>query len=176
MGPGRLLTRFRGRLRRETRQGHILLCMALWSIISFLLISHFLVCSVTVRGRSMEPTLFPGQQFLLNRWAYRFFPLTQGDLVVVRDPEHGELLVKRIIAVPHDTLELREDGVYINHLPLRENYLAPGGYTYSRKFGHTPLTLKDEEYFVMGDNRLVSLDSRWYGPVRATDILGTIPR
>jgi len=73
--PARLIRLFRGHLKRETRQGYILLCMALWSIISFLLVSNFLFCSVTVRGASMEPTLFAGEQFLLNRWAYRIFPL-----------------------------------------------------------------------------------------------------
>jgi signal peptidase I len=174
--PERLFRRFRARLKPETRQGHILLCMALWSIISFLLVSRFLFCSVTVRGESMEPTLFPGQQFILNRWAHRLFPVTYGDLVVVRDPERREPLIKRIIALPCDTIQFRRDGVYINNLPLREDYLAPHVYTYSRKQGDRPLTLGADEYFVMGDNRLVSLDSRWYGPVRARDLLGTIPR
>ena len=73
--PSHLLPSLRRRMKRETRQGHILLCMALWSIISFLFVSNFLFCSITVRGSSMEPTLFAGQQFLLNRWAYRLFPL-----------------------------------------------------------------------------------------------------
>jgi signal peptidase I len=160
MQPGRLLRQVRGRLRKETRQGYILLCMALWSIISFLLVSNFLFCAVTVRGRSMEPTLFGGDQFLLNRWAYRLFPLTYGDLVVIRDPTNGELLVKRIVALPKDTIEIRREGLYLN----------------SRKFAQHPLTLNDHEFFVMGDNRLVSLDSRAYGPIQFRDILGTISR
>lgn len=176
ISPDRLLRVFRGRLRRETRQGHILLCMALWSIISFLLISHFLFCSVTVRGRSMEPTLFPGEQFILNRWAYRLFPLNRGDLVVVRDPENRELLVKRIIAIPRDTIQLRRRGVYVNNLPLREDYLPRNADTYWQRYGEHALTLNDHEYFVMGDNRLISLDSRWYGPVHSRDILGTLSR
>jgi signal peptidase I len=166
----------RGRLKRETRQGHILLCMALWSIISFLLISNFLFCSVTVRGASMEPTLFAGQQFLLNRWAYRLFPLTYGDLVVVRDPTDRDMLVKRIIALPLDTVEIRNNRVFVNNLPLCEDYLPAHVKTYSRDHGHRALTLKEDQYFVMGDNRLVSLDSRWYGPVSRRDLLGTIPR
>jgi signal peptidase I len=163
-------------MKRETRQGHILLCMALWSIISFLFVSNFLFCSITVRGASMEPTLFAGQQFLLNRWAYRLFPLTYGDLVVVRDPADQGLLIKRIIALPRDTIEIRNQRVYVNNLPLREDYLPPQVRTFSRDYARQRLTLKEDEYFVMGDNRVVSLDSRWYGPVRSRDLLGTIPR
>jgi signal peptidase I len=163
-------------MKRETRQGHILLCMALWSIISFLFVSNFLFCSITVRGSSMEPTLFAGQQFLLNRWAYRLFPLTYGDLVVVRDPGDRGMLIKRIIALPRDTIEIRDQRVYVNNIPLREDYLPPNIHTYSRDQTHQRLTLKENEYFVMGDNRMVSLDSRWYGPVRGRDLLGTIPR
>jgi signal peptidase I len=174
--PANLFPSLRGRLKRETRQGHILLCMALWSIISFLLVSNFIFCSVTVRGSSMEPTLFAGQQFLLNRWAYRVFPLTYGDLVVVRDPADGGMLIKRIIALPNDTLEIRDDRVYVNNLALREDYLPPHVHTYSRNYGRQSLTLREDEYFVMGDNRLVSLDSRSYGPVPGRDLLGTIPR
>jgi signal peptidase I len=124
----------------------------------------------------MEPTLFGGDQFLLNRWAYRLFPLTYGDLVVIRDPTNGELLVKRIVALPKDTIEIRREGVYLNNLPYREDYLPRNVHTHSRKFGQHALTLDDHEFFVMGDNRLVSLDSRAYGPIQFRDILGTISR
>ena len=174
--PDRLLHAFRGHLKRETRQGHILLCMALWSIISFLLISNFLFCAVTVQGKSMEPTLFAGQQFLLNRWAYRLFPLTYGDLVVVRDPEDGGMLIKRVIALPTDTIELRQDGVYVNNLRLQEDYLPDSVRTHPSKYGRRAISLGTDEYFVMGDNRYVSLDSRWYGPVQTCALVGTISR
>jgi signal peptidase I len=164
----------RGRLQPETRQGYILLCMALWSVISFLLISNFIVCTVTVSGVSMLPNLHPGQVYLLNRWSHRLFAPGYGDLIVVRDRPNGELLVKRVIALPHDTIEFKQGHVLLNGRTLREPYLQNGTFTSSREFGRSVRKLADDEFFVMGDNRVVSEDSRSYGPVRRADILGTI--
>ena len=165
---------FRARLQPETRQGYILLCMALWSVISFLIVSNFIVSTVSVSGVSMVPTLYPGQVYLLNRWSTRLFPPNYGDLVVVRDRSSGELLVKRIVALPNDTIEFRQGRVLINDRSLREPYLSPGTYTAPRKIGAPPRQLAHEEFFVLGDNRTVSEDSRSHGPIRRADILGTI--
>jgi signal peptidase I len=164
----------RGRVQPETRQGYILICMALWSVISFLFISNFIVSTVTITGVSMVPTLYPEQVYLLNRWSHRLFPPTYGDLVVVRDRVNGELLVKRVIGLPHDTIEFKQGRVFLNGHPLRESYLPAGTYTAPRQLGRAPCQLDDDQYFVMGDNRVVSEDSRLHGPVRRGDILGTI--
>jgi len=165
---------FRGRLRRETRQGHILVCLALWSTISFLFVSRFVYSSVVVEGTSMAPTLLPSERRLLNRWLHHVIPFQRGDLVVLQQWAGGPKVVKRIIALPEETIQLRDDGVYVDGLRLGEPYVARDSYTYSRRMGDRKLTLGPDEYFVMGDNRLVSQDSRWYGPVRRSDLLGTI--
>jgi signal peptidase I len=148
--------------------------MALWSVLSFLFISNFVISTITISGLSMEPTLSPGQVYLLNRWSHRFFPLNYGDLVVVRDHSHNDLVVKRVIALPTDTIAFHHGTVLLNGEPIHEPYLHDNTRTYSRRFSQYPLTLGSEEYFLMGDNRLVSDDSRSHGPFYRKDVLGTI--
>jgi signal peptidase I len=162
------------RLVPETRQGYILLCMALWSVISFLIISNFVVSTVTVSGVSMVPTLFPGQVCLLNRWSHRLFSPHYGDLVVVRDRSTGDSLVKRVIALPNDTISFERGAVLVNGRTLDEPYLPTGTRTSSFSAAKRMVQLLADEFFVMGDNRPVSDDSRSHGPVRRSEILGTI--
>ena len=122
----------------------------------------------------MVPTLQPAERRLLNHWLHHFIPFQRGDLVVFHEHGDGPEVVKRIIALPHETIQLCEDGVRIDGLRLHEEYVQPGGYTHSRRMGDRIHTLGPDEFFVMGDNRLVSEDSRWYGPVRRSDLLGVV--
>jgi signal peptidase I len=165
---------FRGRLQRETRQGYVLLCMALWSVISFLFITNFVFSTVTISGQSMAPTLKPGEQYFLNRWACRIFGPGYGDLVVLRDSAHQELLVKRVIALPNDVVQVEGDHVCINGRQLHEPYLPAHVVTRAARMTGRSVKLGPDEFFVMGDNRSVSEDSRNYGPVRRADLLGTL--
>jgi signal peptidase I len=125
-------------------------------------------------GSSMVPTLRDGDWRLVNRWWPRLIGIERGDLVLVQDPTCRTKVIKRIIGLPGDVLEMREDGVYVNRRKLEEPYLAPGIYTWSRRHGTRPVSVGAGRYFVMGDNRTVSLDSRWYGSVRESSILGIV--
>ena len=162
------------RLQPETRQGYILLCVVLWSVLSFMVTSTFLYSSVVVVGRSMEPTLHQGDRFVLNRWFHRIFPFDRGELVVVAEPGDDERVVKRVIALPSDTVHFEGGAVYVNGSRLSESYLPPGMNTYSLRMGARTLRLGPKQYFVMGDNRQVSEDSRYYGPVHRTRLLGVL--
>jgi len=157
---------------QQFRQGGALLVCAL---LSYLLISHFCVQSVRVVGMSMLPTLHDSQFYLLNRWVLHFRPPQASEIVVLRDPLDGGFAVKRVIAIAGDSVYLADGAVYLNGKKLFEPYLPVGTKTF------TTSLLKDQlfkcgpgQYFVLGDNRSNSLDSRAYGPVSRRDILGLI--
>lgn len=165
-----------GPLEPETRQGYVLLCLALWSTITFLFIHRFVVSAVVVEGKSMMPTLSPGDRCLVNSWLPYFRDYQRGDLVVVRDHTRGEIMVKRIIGLPQDRVQFVNGQVFVNAGRLDEPYLPNGAYTYSRQLRSRQIKVAANAYFVMGDNRLCSEDSRAYGDVDRVNIVGLISR
>ncbi|HVV74222.1 MAG TPA: signal peptidase I [Verrucomicrobiae bacterium] len=142
---------------------------------SYFLISHFLVESVRVVGESMHPTLENAHRYLLNRWVLLLRAPHRGEIVVIRDPMDNGLSVKRVVAVAGDHVRLRDGRLYINDQQPSEPYLEagtptfPGPYFEEQQFQCGP-----NEYFVLGDNRNNSVDSRAYGPVARRAILGLI--
>ena len=163
-----------GTLVPETRQGHILLCMSLWSVISFLSIDHFVVSSIVVQGRSMTPTLNTGDTCFVNCWLPHLRGYARGDIVVLRDPDTNELVAKRIIGMPGDEIQFTSGRVRLNGRLIDEPYLSKSVYTYSRCVGERPFRVSADSYFVMGDNRVLSEDSRSYGDVDRAAIVGLI--
>ena len=148
---------------------------ALIAVGSYLFASKFLFQKVVVDGDSMKPTLKNSQAFLLNRVELLFRKPQWGDIVVIRDPEDGGLSIKRIVAVEGQTVELAGGGVLVNGLKLPESYLRPGTKTFSyRKYDHEVFNCGENQYFVLGDNRGESADSRIYGPVPKQNILGVV--
>ena len=130
-----------------------------------------------VYGSSMEPNLYQGQYILVNKLVYTklgerylFHPPTRGDVVILRPPAQDKLLIKRVIGLPGDTVEVGNGMVYINGESLTEPYIEmPPDYTFARRL------IDDGLYFVLGDNRNFSLDSAdWehIGPVPAENIVG----
>ncbi len=144
---------------------------------SYLLISHFFLQSVTVMGRSMTPTLYDSQRYLLNRWVFLVRAPQRGEVVVIRDLIDNSYAVKRIVAGPGDDLQIREGKVFLNGTELHEPYLAPGTETYaSARYKEQEFRCAKDEYVVLGDNRMNSADSRVYGPIPRSHILGLIIR
>ena len=145
------------------------------AVISYLVISHFFLQSVKVVGRSMVPTLYDSQHYLLNRWVYYVRPPQHSDIVVLRDPSDNGYSVKRVIAAPGDSIYLKNGEVYVNGCKLKETYLCPGTPTYTDSRYHDQLILcGKDQFFVLGDNRTNSIDSRNYGLVPRQNILGPI--
>ncbi|MBE6034837.1 signal peptidase I [Aminipila sp.] len=128
-----------------------------------------------VKESSMEPTLYENNYILLNKQAYNFGEPKRGDIIVFHTGlklENGKekMLIKRVIGLPGETISIDSGIVYINGEPLEENY-TKDGYT----DGHVEdLIIPEGELFVMGDNRLVSIDSRLdeVGCVKIDDVLG----
>lgn len=138
-------------------------------------IRYFLFQPFYVRGASMEPNFYDNEYLIIDEITYRFSEPQRGDVVVVRIPEkQSEYLIKRIIGLPGEKIEIKDGEVlvYLNDGTqgniLNESYLSEGVQT----FGTKDLELGEDEYFVMGDNRPVSLDSRSFGTLHKENIIG----
>ena len=160
------------------RQQVVQCCLAVvFGVISYFLVSHFLLQSVQVVGESMVPTLYDSQQYLLNRVVYLFREPKRTDVVVLKDPQEKGFAVKRIIAAAGDRVDLKAGKVYVNGRRLSEPYLLPNTPTFHYfTLKEQTVLLGKDQYFVLGDNRNNSADSRTYGPVPRRSILGVIIR
>ncbi len=125
-----------------------------------------------IPSESMETTLQLQDRVLVNKLSYRLHDVNRGDVVVFRRPddEQAEIrdLIKRVIGLPGDVVEGRDNSVWINGQRLEESYLADDEVILP--FG--PITVEDGHVFVMGDNRDMSLDSRFFGTVPEERIVG----
>jgi signal peptidase I len=138
------------------------------AIVIAVLINLFLAQATRVYGSSMEPNLYTDQRLVVEKVSYRLHEPRRGDVVVLRMPERGpELLIKRVIALPGETIEVRDGQVYIDDKVLEEPYVS------QRTSGRsTSVTVPEGHVFVMGDNRGASNDSRSFGPVSLERIVG----
>ncbi|MGH9615818.1 MAG: signal peptidase I [Acidobacteriaceae bacterium] len=137
--------------------------------ISFLIIT-FLYQPVRVEGTSMMPGLRDQERLFINKFQYHFEPIHRDDVVVFHYPlDPSKSYIKRVIALPGDTLRIDDGQVYVNGKALKEPYV-PLRFRDDRSYPKT--ILPPDEYFVMGDHRLISSDSRDFGPVNRKLIYG----
>lgn len=125
-----------------------------------------------VDGPSMEPTLRQGDLLLVSRSAYVRSRLARGDIVLLHDPQRESGYIKRVVGLPTEAVAIHEGSVLINNIPLAEPYETQAGPEAAHRDGQW--TLGGDEYFVLGDNRNDSLDSRAFGPVSARQIRGRV--
>lgn len=162
-------------LLRAVHQLGIFLLMTVLCIATYLLISHYFIKSVRVVGTSMVPTLQEGGQYLLDRWTFCNREPRRNDIIVIQDPGYHGLAVKRVVAVPGESIFFKDGNVYVNGNKLDEPYLLPHTLTFTyTSVNEQFITCGKDQYFVLGDNRTRSIDSRSYGPVSRKDVLGLI--
>jgi signal peptidase I len=136
------------------------------------LVKSFLFQAFYIPSASMSPTLQVSDRVLVNKLSYDLHDVHRGDIIVFRTPPGGgdgavKDLIKRVIGLPGDTVEAREGKVYVNGTPLDEPYTH--GATTSPM---APQKIPPGHYFMMGDNRPNSRDSRFFGPIDGDLIVG----
>lgn len=125
---------------------------------------------VVVDGNSMKPTYESGNSFIISK----VLTPKRGDIVVFRrktDSGKSDVLVKRVIALPGDTIMIYDGVVYVNNEPIDEPYIKTKEFV-GGAIENTEIILNSKEYFVMGDNRNNSVDSRYFGCIKDSDIIG----
>jgi len=159
---------------RKKKSGYAMILMLLISVAIGLLMYSVRVAAVT--GSSMEPSLHEGSRIVFDRLTVRFTGINRGDVIVFRNPRDAKTVeVKRIIGLPGElvlieggTISVTPPGGRIQEFP-RGTYVGGNG-----QIGDFRVQLGPQEYFVLGDNRSVSTDSRAFGAVRPADIVGRV--
>jgi len=135
-----------------------------------LVIIVFLYQPVKVEGTSMAPLLSDQERIFINKFVYRFEPIQRGDVVVFWYPlDHSKSFIKRVVGLPGESVEIRQGAVYANGKIVPEPYVPPQ-YEDPSDFG--PVRVPKDSYFVMGDHRISSNDSRVFGSVGSQFIYG----
>jgi signal peptidase I len=140
------------------------------SVFASMLIITCLYQPVRVEGTSMQPRLHDQDRLFINKFVYHFENISRGDVVVFhypRDPQKS--YIKRVIAVPGDDLHIDDGVVYVNGKRVDESYVAP---SYLDERSVPDQVIPPHEYWVMGDHRSISSDSRDFGPVERSLIYG----
>ncbi len=140
------------------------------AVVLALVIIVFLYQPVQVEGTSMAPLLSDQERIFINKFVYRFEPIQRGDVVTFWYPlDRSKSFIKRVIGLPGDTIEIRAGELYVNGKHVPEPYV-PASYFDDSSYG--PIRIPPDEYFVMGDHRDSSNDSRIFGPVQRKFIYG----
>jgi signal peptidase I len=139
-------------------------------------VRYFLVQPFYVKGASMEPNFFDHEYLVIDELSYRFHTPQRGDVVVLRYPnDEKQFFIKRVIGLPGETVEISGGQVKIYNNAHPNGQLLDEKIYLDQDTGTTrTVTLKSDEYFVMGDNRGASLDSRYFGPVQKDLVIGRV--
>ena len=143
------------------------------------LVLRFVGQRTVVNGHSMDPTLANQENLIMDKLSYHFTDPKRFDVVIFPGPEEGgehPYYIKRVIGLPGETVQIIDGKVYINGEELTDDVYGITDYIEEPGIAAEPLTLGEDEYFCLGDNRPVSYDSRYeaVGPVHRSEIIGKV--
>ena len=150
------------------------------AVLVAIFIRSFVVETFQVHGTSMEPNLWNGERLLVNKFTYRFSPPKIGQIIIFHPPiiaacpevgQHPDDFVKRVIALAGDTVYLSDGQVYVNGQLQSEPYLPSA---WRDQANTRAVKVPQGDVWVLGDHRVVSLDSRCYGPIPLSRIVGRV--
>ena len=133
-------------------------------VLVVVLIRTFIITPVRVDGDSMKNTLKNGDILLL----YKLGSINRLDIIVLDEEKDNEKIIKRVIGLPGETVAIKKGKIYVNDKVIDDEY------AYGETSDYDKVTLEDDEYFILGDNRLISKDSRYFGPIKKSEIKGKI--
>lgn len=133
-------------------------------VVVVVLIRTFIITPVRVDGDSMKNTLKNGDILLL----YKLSSIDRNDIIVLDEEKDNEKIIKRVIGMPGETVAIKKGKIYINDKVIDDEY------AYGETSDYNKVTLADDQYFILGDNRLISKDSRYFGPIKDNEIKGKI--
>ena len=150
-----------------------LIKVAVLAGVTIFLVRYFLFKPFYVKGQSMEPTFYEKEYLIIDEISYRFRPPERGEVIVLRAPiDRREYYLKRIVGLPGDRVRVSDNHVIIYNQDHPEGRVIEETYLTETTPGTTTVTLGPEQYFVLGDNRDASFDSRRFGPIPRGDIIG----
>ncbi len=131
-------------------------------VVVIVVIRIFIATPVKVDGDSMYNTLNDNDIVLLSKLS----SIDRFDIIVLKENDNNATIIKRVIGMPGDKVKIRNNKIYINNKIIEDDY------AYGETSDYDEITLGDDEYFVLGDNRLISKDSRYFGAIKKSDIKG----
>ena len=131
-------------------------------VVVIVVIRIFIATPVKVDGDSMYNTLNDNDIVLLSKLS----SIDRFDIIVIKENDNNATIIKRVIGMPGDKVKIRNNKIYINNKIIEDEY------AYGETSDYDEITLGDDEYFVLGDNRLISKDSRYFGAIKKSDIKG----
>ena len=141
--------------------------------VTIFLVRYFLFKPFYVKGQSMEPTFYEKEYLIIDEISYRFRGIERGEVVVFRAPfNQDDYYLKRVVGLPGERVKIEDNKVIIYNTLYPQGIVVEEGYLNNETDGSLTVTLGPDQYYVLGDNRDASFDSRRFGPVSRNVIIG----